>query len=77
MGFAGKTNSKERPSRQTHKQGNNNNNEGKQHSKNTNGNMQSVTSWKRRQKTSVTDSFKHMKIKISYTLEDGHVGRNT
>jgi hypothetical protein len=28
------------------------------------------------QKPSEADSFRHMKIKISYTLEDGHVGRN-
>jgi ribosomal protein S27AE len=27
-------------------------------------------------KTSEADSFRHMEIKIYYTLEDGHVGRN-
>jgi hypothetical protein len=27
-------------------------------------------------KTSEADSFRNMKVKISYTLEDGHVGRN-
>jgi hypothetical protein len=29
----------------------------------------------KRQKTSEADSFRNMKIKISYTLEDGHIGR--
>jgi hypothetical protein len=37
------TNNKEKASRQTHTQGNNKNNEDKQHRKNTNGNVQSVT----------------------------------
>jgi hypothetical protein len=27
-------------------------------------------------KTSEADSFRNMKVKTSYTLEDGHVGRN-
>jgi hypothetical protein len=27
-------------------------------------------------KTSEADSFRNIKIKASYTLEDGHVGRN-
>jgi hypothetical protein len=31
---------------------------------------------KARKKASEADSFRNMKIKISYTLEDGHVGRN-
>jgi hypothetical protein len=31
---------------------------------------------KKMAKTSEADSFRNMKIKISYTLEDGHVGRN-
>jgi hypothetical protein len=31
---------------------------------------------KRQKKSSEAESFKHMKIKISYTPEDGHVGRN-
>jgi hypothetical protein len=31
---------------------------------------------KEKQKTSEADSFRNMKIKISYTLEDGHVDRN-
>jgi hypothetical protein len=45
--------------------------------KNTNGNLQSVTTCKKKQqKTSEADSFRNMKVKISYTLEDGHVGRN-
>jgi hypothetical protein len=30
----------------------------------------------KRQKRSEAESFRHMKIKISYTHEDGHVGRN-
>jgi hypothetical protein len=38
--------------------------------------MQSVATCKKRQKTSEADSFRNMKVKISYTLEDGHVGRN-
>jgi hypothetical protein len=42
MGIAEQINNKDRASRQTHTQGNNKNNEGKQR-KNTNGNMQSVT----------------------------------
>jgi hypothetical protein len=31
---------------------------------------------KKGKKTSEADSFRHMEIKIYYTLEDGHVGRN-
>jgi hypothetical protein len=31
---------------------------------------------KKRQKSSEAESFRNMKIKISYTLEDGHVGGN-
>jgi hypothetical protein len=31
---------------------------------------------KKGEKSSEAESFRHMKIKISYTLEDGHVGRN-
>jgi hypothetical protein len=31
---------------------------------------------KKKAKTSEAYSFRHMKIKISYTPEDGHVGRN-
>jgi hypothetical protein len=40
--------------------------------------MESIRVWPRekRQKSSEAESFRHMKIKISYTLEDGHVGRN-
>jgi hypothetical protein len=34
--------------------------------------------WKRtrKEKTSEADSFRNMKVKIPYTPEDGHVGRN-
>jgi hypothetical protein len=35
-----------------------------------------VQKQKKGQKTSEADSFRHMKIKIYYTPEDGHVGRN-
>jgi hypothetical protein len=42
----------------------------------TNGNVQSVTTCKKRQKASEADSFRNIKVKISYTTEDGHVGRN-
>jgi hypothetical protein len=40
-------------------------NEGKQHRKNTNRNVQSATTWgeKKKQKGSEAESFKHMKIK--------------
>jgi hypothetical protein len=31
---------------------------------------------KKMQKISEAESFRHMKIKISYALEDGHLGRN-
>jgi hypothetical protein len=31
---------------------------------------------KKGKKTSEADSFRHMEIKIYYTPEDGHVGRN-
>jgi hypothetical protein len=31
---------------------------------------------KKGKKNSEADSFRHMEIKIYYTLEDGHVGRN-
>jgi hypothetical protein len=40
----------------------------------TDGNVQSVTTCKKTQKTSEADSFRNMKVKISYTLKDGHVG---
>jgi hypothetical protein len=46
------TKNKERASKQTHTQGNNKNNEEKQHRKNTNGNVQSVTTWKKEKKKS-------------------------
>jgi hypothetical protein len=40
-------------------------------------NMQSVTTLKKRQeKNNEAESLRHMKIKISYSLEDGHVGRS-
>jgi hypothetical protein len=41
-------------------------------------NVQSVTTWKKRQKKkySKADFFRHMEIKTYYTPEDGHVGRN-
>jgi hypothetical protein len=38
--------------------------------------MQSDHEKKKAKITSEAESFKHMKIKIFYTLEDGHVGRN-
>jgi hypothetical protein len=48
---------------------NNNNNEGKQR-KNANGNMQSVTKWKKgRKENSETETFKHMKIKYPTHLK--------
>jgi hypothetical protein len=56
MGIAGyvagydRTDKQQRTSRQTHTQGNNKNNEVKQHRKNTNGNVQSVTTWKKGRK---------------------------
>jgi hypothetical protein len=31
----------------------------------------------KKKKTSEADSFRNMKVKISYILEDGHVGRKT
>jgi hypothetical protein len=48
-------------------------NEEKQN-KNTHGNVQSVATCKKRQKTNEADSFRNMKVKIFYTPEDGHVG---
>jgi hypothetical protein len=49
----------------------------KNRTKNTNGNVQNVTICKKRQKKTIEeDSFRNMSVKISYTLEDGHVGRN-
>jgi hypothetical protein len=58
--------------------GNNKNNEGKQHTKNTNGNVQSVTTWKKAKKKKKQRSriLQSNEYKISYALEDGHVGRN-
>jgi hypothetical protein len=52
-------------------------NEEKQN-KNTNGNVQSVTTRKKKpkKKPSKSDSFRNMEVKISYTLEDGHISRN-
>jgi hypothetical protein len=48
----------------------------KQTQKDTNGNVQCENTWKKGKKSSEAKSFRHMKIKISYTFEDGHVGRN-
>jgi hypothetical protein len=48
-------------------------NEKQTEQKNTNGNVQSVTTCKKRQKTSEADSFRNMKVKIAYTPQDGHV----
>jgi hypothetical protein len=31
---------------------------------------------KKKKETSEADSFRNIKVKISYTPEDGHVGRN-
>jgi hypothetical protein len=56
-------------STQTHTKGNNKNNEGKQHRKNTNGNVQSVTTWKKAEKRSEAESFKHMKSKYPTHLK--------
>jgi hypothetical protein len=72
------TNNEAKASIQTHMQGNNKNNEEKQYRKITNRKVQSETTWekKSRKKSSEAESFRHMKIKISYTPEDGHVGRN-
>jgi hypothetical protein len=61
------TNNKEKASRQTHTQETT-----KIRKKNTNGNTQK----KRQKKNSEADSFRNMKVKISYTHEDGHVDRN-
>jgi hypothetical protein len=36
-----------------------------------------METWKKRQKTSEAHSFRNTKIKTSYTLEDGHISRNT
>jgi hypothetical protein len=41
--------------------------------------METCSVWQREKKgkkSSEAESFRHMKIKISYILEDGHVGRN-
>jgi hypothetical protein len=51
---------------------------GKQHRKNTNGNMQSVTTWKtnakkKKQGSRILQTYENI---ISYTPKDGHVGRN-
>jgi hypothetical protein len=35
-----------------------------------------VKKGKKRAKSREAESFRHMNIKISYTHEDGHVGRN-
>jgi hypothetical protein len=69
------TNNKDRASRQTHTQRKNKNNEGKQR-KNTNGNTQSVTTSKKAGKKQRSRVFQAYDNKLSYTLEDGHVGRN-
>jgi hypothetical protein len=66
--------------RQTHEQGNNKNNEGKQR-KNTNGKHALCDHVKKGSEPKKQRSriLKYMKINIyeeSYTLEDGHVGRN-
>jgi hypothetical protein len=59
------TNNKDRASRQTHTQGNNKNNEEKQHRNKTQmENMQSVTT-----KGSEAESFMHMKIKYHTQLK--------
>jgi hypothetical protein len=73
------TNNKRKASRQTHTQ---------ETTKLTKENNAAKNKWKnaycyhvrkakKKKKTpSEADSFRHMEIKISYTLEDGHVGRN-
>jgi hypothetical protein len=48
----------------------------KKKQKNTSGNVQNITTCKKRQKSSEADSFRNIKVKISYILEDGHVGQN-
>jgi hypothetical protein len=58
------TNNKEEANRQTHMQ-----ETAKLTKKNTDGNVQSVTTCKKRQKTSEADSFRNMKIKISTHLK--------
>jgi hypothetical protein len=55
---------------------NNKINKGKQHRKNKWKSAECDHVKKKRQKTSEEDSFRHMKKEISYTPEDGHVGRN-
>jgi hypothetical protein len=76
-----RTNNKERASRQTHMQGNNNKkHKGQQHrnkTKNTNGKHAECDHVKKK-KGREAESFKHMKINMKnfYTPEDGHVGRN-
>jgi hypothetical protein len=73
---SGVTNSKGKANRQIHTQETTTKiNEEKQHRKNK---------WKRAEcdlvkkgrKPSEANSFRHMKIRIFYTPEDGHVGRN-
>jgi hypothetical protein len=61
-------------SRQTHTKGDNKNNEGKQRKKYKWKHAECDHVKKRQKKSSETESFKHMKI--SYTPEDSHVGRN-
>jgi hypothetical protein len=38
--------------------------------------MTTLKKKKQKKKSSEAESLRHMKIKISYTPEDGHVGRN-
>jgi hypothetical protein len=35
-----------------------------------------VTTWKKAEKSSEAESFRHMETKTLYRPEDGHVGRN-
>jgi ribosomal protein S25 len=43
---------------------------------NTYGNVQKCNHVQDTEKTSEADSFKNMRVITSYTLEDGHIGRN-
>jgi hypothetical protein len=36
-----------------------------------------METWEKKKKSSEAESFRHMKIKISYTLEDGHVVKDS
>jgi hypothetical protein len=70
------TNPTDNNERQESKQAHKNKETNENSTENTNGNVHSVTTCKKRQQKQRSRFFQEYKSETSYTLEDGHVGRN-